>query len=674
MIDVFELRKSYGGQTVFGGASFRLSAGEHLALVGPNGSGKTTLLRMLMGQESPDGGEIRKPRRLSLGYLPQDLEVGTGEALITFVEDVASEVRALEAECRELGDRLAEGESDPELLERYGLCQARFEHLGGYRLRAQAGEILTGLGFATDSFRRPLSSFSGGWRMRAALARILLSEPDLILLDEPTNHLDIVSLEWLEAFLSTCRSAFVVVSHDVAFLDRIARGVLALETGKVLRSKGNYSDYVQEKSLREAQVRAAQENAERRRAQVEGFAERFRYKATKARQVQSRLRQLERKEDPPSEAPPPVRAFRLQLPQPERSGRTVAILEGVSAGYGERPVYTGLDFRIERGEKVVLIGPNGAGKSTLLKLLAGEIAPSGGRLAHGHNVTVSYFAQHQLEQLDPRRTVLEEMMSLPGLRSELELRRVLGAFLFSGDSVEKRVEILSGGEKSRLVLAKMLTQPGNFLLMDEPTNHLDIQGCSVLKDALSEYEGTVCLITHDRDLINRLATRVVYVDGGALGEYIGNYDDFAAKRVAEEAAAASAPERGRVAAPDGERGTRRDERRADAERRNRIRRQTAPLRARVEGLEAEIAEAEARLAEVDARIADPATYADPRAGADLGREQISLRRALEELTGKWERAALELEDAERRAMDNGQSRSQPSVASAGLPLSGGRGQ
>jgi ATP-binding cassette subfamily F protein 3 len=482
--------------------------------------------------------------------------------------------------------------------------------------------------------------------MRGALARILLSRPDLILLDEPTNHLDIVTLEWLEGFLAESTGAFLVVSHDVSFLDRVVGGILALEGGRVVRCKGNYSAYTAERAVREEQARATRENQARRRAETEAFIERFRAKATKARQVQARVKQLDR--EPLIEAPAPeaARDLRLVLPQPARSGRTVVTLEGADVGYGDKVVYRGLDFRVDRDERVVLIGPNGAGKSTLLKVLAGEVRPSAGRVVYGHNVTVSYFAQHQLDQLNPARTVLDEMRSLPGLRNELELRSMLGAFLFSGEAVEKKVEVLSGGEKSRLVLAKLLACPGNFLLMDEPTNHLDIHACAVLKEALAGYEGTLCLITHDRDLINRVASRVVYVEEGAARSYLGNFDDFVRRREAEaEAAGAVSP--GRRGEPATPAGGRKEQRRLDAERRERFRRETGPLRGRVEALEAEIGAAEARAAEVEGRLADPATYADPKAAGDLAREQAALRRTLEELTSSWEQAATELEALQR---------------------------
>ena len=648
MIDAVDLKKSFGGQVVLNGATFKISPGERLALVGPNGSGKTTILRILVGEEAIDGGEVQRRRNLEIGYLPQEIAVTSSRSLLGYVEDVAEDLRRAEGEIREIEAKMTVGAADSKLLDRYGFMQNLFESLGGYAFRSRAERILFGLGFRREDLGRPLSALSGGWRMRASLARILVRQPDLVLLDEPTNHLDIVSLEWLEGHLLESSSAYLIVSHDVSFLERVVTGVLALEDGRILRTQGGYSQYEADRRLREEQALAAYEGYQRRRSSVQAFADRFRYKATKARQVQSRLRRSEKEELPP---PPPPRtaAPDFRFPQPERSGRAVVQVESVDVGYGGDPVYKDLCFRVERGDKVALIGPNGAGKSTLLKVMAGVLPPIAGQVRFGHGVTVSYFAQHQTEQLDASRTVLGEMMALPGLRTELEMRSLLGAFLFSGEAVEKRVSVLSGGEKSRLVLAKILADPGNFLLLDEPTNHLDIAGCEVLKRALAGFSGAMCLITHDRDLINRVATRVAYVERGQLQEYLGNYDDFARKRAAEiedvggGARPRENPERSNL------RLGRKDLRRQEAERRARLRKETAPLREAVERLEAEIVAAEERIAALEASLSDPRVYSDPERAAASARERADLSRRLGELNAAWEVRAMELEGRERAA-------------------------
>jgi len=645
VIDAIDLHKSFGAQRVLEGASFRLNSDERLALVGPNGAGKTTLLRLLSGEESPDDGTLQRPRGLQVGYLPQEIDVSSPLSLLAFVEDVAADLRLVEEEMRNTETLMSDGKATPALLERYGHLRTRFEHLDGYTLGARAERILAGLGFQPGDFGRPLAEFSGGWRMRAALGRILLREPDLVLLDEPTNHLDIDSLEWLEGYLREAEGTYLMVSHDAAFLDRVITGVLALEDGKVLRVKGNYTRYREQRELRIIQARSAYENFQRKRVAEQQFVDRFRSKATKARQVQARVRRMD-KEAPPPPPPDSGPTLGLRLPQPERSGRSVVTLEGVALGYGGALVHRGLDFRLERGDRAVLIGPNGAGKSTLLKALGGSLAPVAGRVELGHNVVVSYFAQHQLEQLDPRRTVLEEMAQVPRMSSELEMRSILGAFLFSGDAVEKRVAVLSGGEKSRLVLAKMLAAPGNLLLLDEPTNHLDLQACEVLKQALAAYQGTVCLITHDRDLINRVATRVLYLDGSGVTEYLGNYDDYSARRAAEAAQRATA-----AASVTVNPGGRKEQRRREAERRQQVQRELGPMRQRVMELETAVSRVEEEFQRVDAELADPGTYREPQRAADLARLRAELDARLAALTGQWEEAATELEGREQGARE-----------------------
>ena len=642
MIDASSLSKAFGARSLFSDVSLRIDKGDRLALVGRNGSGKTTLLRILAEEENPDTGEVRGRRDSTVGYLPQEISLESEEHLLIFVENVAGELKSIQLELEDIHDKLASGEEDAALVERSGNLQSRFEALGGYRLRSRAQQILSGLGFKEADFAKPLSTFSGGWRMRALLGRILLTEPDVILLDEPTNHLDIVTLEWLENFITSSRAGFLIVSHDVSFLDRVVNGVFALERGGAVRSKGNYTKYVTEREERLRQRQAEFDRRQRKRAEEERFIERFRAKNTKAKQVQSRIKKLEREDPLVAPMEDNASAPAIRFPQPERSGKDVVTVEGVEAGYGDLIVYSSLDFTLHRGEKVALIGPNGAGKSTLLKTMAGEVKPRAGEVRYGHNVSIGYFSQHQMELLNPKRTVLEEVLALPGYRSEGEARSILGGFLFTGDDVEKRVSVLSGGEKSRLVMALLLTQPGNLLLLDEPTNHLDIDACETLKRALIAYEGTVAVITHDRDLINRVATRVVYVEDGVCTEYIGNYDDYLRARArledmnAEEVDAAGVKRvhKGKEA------------RREAAKAREEFAKKTKALRKKVEKYEDELSSREERKAEIEKLLADPEVYSDPVRGRELGRERQYIIDELEIATSMWEEAALELEELE----------------------------
>ncbi|PLX45420.1 MAG: ABC transporter ATP-binding protein [Deltaproteobacteria bacterium] len=640
MIDASALSKAFGARSLFSDVSLRIDKGDRLALVGRNGSGKTTLLKILAGEENPDNGDVRGRRDSAVGYLPQEIALESEEHLIIFVENVAGELKSIQLELEVIHERLAAGEEDAALVAQSGNLQSRFEALGGYRLRSRAQQILSGLGFVEEDFAKPLSNFSGGWRMRALLARILLTEPDVILLDEPTNHLDIVTLEWLENFINSSRAGFLIVSHDVSFLDRVVNGVFALELGGAVRSKGNYTKYVSEREERLRLRQAEYERRQRKRAEEERFIERFRAKNTKAKQVQSRIKKLERDEPIVAPMEDSFTAPAIRFPQPERSGKDVVKVKGVEAGYGDLTVFSSLDFTLHRGEKVAFIGPNGAGKSTLLKTMAGEVSPRAGEVRYGHNVSIGYFSQHQMELLNPKRTVLEEVLALPGYRSEGEARSILGGFLFTGDDVEKRVSVLSGGEKSRLVMALLLTQPGNLLLLDEPTNHLDIDACETLKKALLAYEGTVAVITHDRDLINRVATRVVYVEDGVSTEYIGNYDDYLRAKARLEAgeeeleAAQKRVHKGKEA------------RREAAKAREEFAKRTKELRKKVEKYEGDLATREDRKAEIESLLADPDIYSDPVKGRELGRERQCIMDELEIVTSMWEEAALELEELE----------------------------
>jgi ATP-binding cassette subfamily F protein 3 len=593
--------KAYGGQALLRDCSWRIGRGERIGLVGPNGAGKTTVCRILAGVEEPNEGRVHRDSGVTVGYLPQ--EVGASEAGTVLAEALGGfeEVWRLEAELERLAVLMAGPGADPALTEVYGDVQHRFEALGGYRLEAQAKAILDGLGFKPGELHRPLGEFSGGWRMRAALARLLLLRPDLLLLDEPTNHLDLESLQWLESFLASYEGSVVLVSHDRYFLNRMVTAIADLAGGAVTVYPGDYDHFLVEREARHALLEARQRNQAKRVAEIERFIERFRYQATKARQVQSRIKMLEKLERVEVEGA--ARHIHFRFPQPPRTGRLVVRLSGVHKAYGDNVVYAGVDFAAERGDRVALVGVNGAGKSTLLKMLSGVLRPDRGERTLGAHVAVHYYAQHQLDALDPTRTVFEELEQVAPEAGVTRLRTILGSFLFGGDAVDKRVAVLSGGEKARLALAKMLVRPAALLCMDEPTNHLDLASKEVLEEALAGFTGTIVFISHDRYFINRIATHVVEVDGGRLTTHLGNYDDYLARK--------SRPEPPK---PEPRRPKRKETTPAPVAARSRARkdleREIKSIRARLEAVEGQIHELEARLGEIGLALADPDLYRD----------------------------------------------------------------
>ncbi|MGE5848600.1 MAG: ABC-F family ATP-binding cassette domain-containing protein, partial [Candidatus Methylomirabilota bacterium] len=522
-----------------------------------------------------------------------------------------------------------------------------------------------------EDFFQPLSTFSGGWRMRTALGRLLLQAPDLLLLDEPTNHLDLESLQWLEEFLAAYEGTVVIISHDRYFLNRVVDRIAELELGRFSLYAGDYDDYQAQKLARQEQIQAAQRTQAEQIEKMERFIRKFRYKATKARQVQSRIKLLDRMEKVEVIRAP--KRIHFRFPQPARSGTTACELRKVRKAYGDNVVYAGIDFRLLRGDRVALVGVNGAGKSTLLKIVAGVLPFEAGDRVPGHNVSVHYYAQHQLDALNSRNTVLEELATIADVEMQPRLRAILGAFLFSGDDVGKPVTVLSGGEKSRLALAKMLLRPANLLCLDEPTNHLDVTAREVLEEALDQFEGTMLFISHDRYFINRIATKVVEVREGRLWEYAGDYDYYLEKRdagagVTEQAAAGSwqaeaAPSaegrtlRGdrrasehvsagsRQPAAPGPKARTREGRRVEAEVRQRKSREIAPLRTRLKELEAEIAKIEARARNLADQMANPDLYRDGDRAREVARERKALEEQAAALYGKWEELALRLETA-----------------------------
>ena len=649
MIEIKDLEKAFGEKVLFSNTSLRLGARDRIGLVGPNGSGKTTLFRMITGEEHPDRGEIMIRKGVHIGYLSQEPMPIQGQSLLEEVQSGVKDLTVLEDKMRLLEEEITE-EKDPETLEAlakaYGQLEERYARRGGYALESQAKAILHGLGFRETDFQRSSGELSGGWLMRLALARILLANPDLLLLDEPTNHLDLESLVWLEAFLQDYLGTIIIVSHDRDFLNRVVMKILAIEGKKIIAYAGNYNAYVDAREKKKEVLEAALESQRKKIEQTERFIERFRYKATKARQVQSRIRALEKMErvEEPLES---QRTMRFSFPQPVRSGRVVVELKGIFKAYGPVKVYSGVDLTLAREDKVALVGVNGAGKSTLLKLLAGVLDPDAGTIALGHNVSRTYFAQHQLELLDPSKTVWEEIFSLAKDESISFLRGILGAFLFSGEEVEKKVSVLSGGEKSRLVLAKMLMRPANFLLLDEPTNHLDIAARDVLERALKDFQGTLCFITHDRHLINGVANKVIEVNAGKLTIYPGNYEDYLYKKELEEQAETQnggLSSEGALETKDRAARRSKEQKRVEAEARNRFYRETLDLRQRIQVIESDLDQATKELEELSRQLADPEVYRRGENIPELLKSHATVKKQAEDLTAEWEALAQKLEE------------------------------
>jgi ATP-binding cassette subfamily F protein 3 len=560
-------------------------------------------------------------------------------SVLGHLDELEREIAALEAEMARCG---REGsEVSEELAHRYDRARSGFEFGGGFARAARVERVLDGLGFAEPARARPLSSFSGGWLMRVELAKLLLSAPDVLLLDEPTNHLDLPSIAWFEETLQEYRGAALIVSHDRTFLRRHATRVAELENARFTVFEGGYDRFVSQKEASRVQLEAEARSQGRRIAETERFIERFRYQATKARQVQSRVKALAKLERVEL-APESRRAMRLRIPEPARAGEVVLRLEGVHKRYGETVVYRGVDFLMRRGDRVALAGPNGAGKSTLLRIASGALAFDSGARTLGHNVTVASYAQHQLETLNGSRSVLAELESVASLDDVPRLRGHLGAFLFSGDDVQKKVSVLSGGEKARLALAKMLLRPANFLVLDEPTNHLDVAACEVLEEALSDYQGTLLFISHDRTFINALATRVLEVRDGVLLDHAGNYDDFERSAAPVAAPGASVPtgaSRPHAPAPKQERIAAREQGKQRSKREGRTRKRLAAV-------EAEISQHETALEQLTWRLADPQVHRDGDAVRGLEAERVELRGRVEALYREWERLAAEIESAQ----------------------------
>ena len=544
MLTLQHAGKRFGPRTLFLEANWLIRNDEKTALVGANGTGKSTLMKILAGLETLDYGTLEKTRGISIGYLPQEGLQLAGRTVFEECLTVFDELHEMEREIEQLAGQMAvldhEGPEYQSVAERYSLLQDRFHALDGYALDAQVGGVLTGLGFGKEDWTRQTDEFSGGWQMRIALAKLLLAKPNLLLLDEPTNHLDLETRNWLEGYLKSYPFGYILISHDRYFLDVTIDRTVEIWNKRLTIYHGNYTKYLKQKDERREQLMASYRNQKERIEHLEAFINRFRYQATKAKQVQSRIKELEKIER--IEVPEEEAVIHFKFPQPPPSGRIVAEAEGLGKSYGPKQVFSAARFTIERGDRVALVGVNGAGKSTLIKLLTGEETPSAGSIRLGHNVAAEYFAQDQYKVLDPEARMLDDMNRSAVRVPEVQLRSLLGCFLFSGDDVFKPLGVLSGGERNRYALARILVSPANFLLLDEPTNHLDMRAKDVLLEALASYSGTVVFVSHDRYFIDRLATRVLEIEGGAVTAYEGNYEDYQRRKSALAApVAAEAP-------------------------------------------------------------------------------------------------------------------------------------
>ena len=644
LLHAHALAVRYGPKVLLDGASFALGHHDRAGLIGPNGSGKSTLLKILAGQIEPDRGTVQLVHRSRAGYLPQELsELPPGSVIDGVLASVPGR-SWLQGRLAAVEAGLAQAATEEEQVELGGELAELHEQLAHHEElygRHRAEEILGGLGFARSELSGPASDLSGGWKMRAALAALLLQDPELLLLDEPTNHLDVPTLEWFDSFLRRSRKALLLVSHDREFLDRQIDRVLSLEPEGLRAYAGNYERYLELRAAEEERLAAQAEKQSRRRAQMQAFIERFRAKATKARQVQSRVKLLEKEEI--VQVREERATVRFRFPEAPRSGREVARLERVSKSYGATPVYRDLSAQVLRGDRIAVIGLNGAGKTTLLKLLAREIEPDAGVVALGHNVVTGYFAQHHTERLDPARTILEEVHGLVPTQAQSWVRGVLGSFLFSGDEVEKRIGVLSGGERARVALARLLVVPSNFLLMDEPTNHLDLDSSEALIDALTRYEGTLLFVSHNRSFVNGLATRIWEVRDGVIDSQPGDLDDWSRRRTAQTA---SEVQDGSSRASAGGQGVQaRRERAFQREQRDKV---LGPIKRAVAELEQRIAQLEQEKKTAEAQLADPALFSDPARSTPLITAYRDAARKLEELYARWEHKSEELAAAESR--------------------------
>ena len=649
LVTISRLSLAFLGRTIFHDVGLQVEPGDRIGLVGPNGSGKTTLLRLITGEASPDAGEITRTKGVRIGYLPQDIRAGLSGHVLDSVLDSIPRRKALSHEIDRSGRSQHTKENRSEqlkLVERLAELHQEMSFLDTQFPPHEAERILAGLGFSTDQFSEPISSLSEGWKMRVLLGALLYQRPDLLLLDEPTNHLDIPSIHWLEQFLQTFRGALVLVSHDRDFLNRQTNRVVSLELEGMRGYRGNYDFYLKARAEEKLALEAMARNQELRVKEARKFIERFRYKASKARQVQSKIKVLKKMELVKSHRP--QKSIHFSFPPVERSGREAVAIKAISKGFNGKTLYENMAFTVLRGDRIAIIGPNGSGKTTLLRMIAGEIEPDSGEITLGQHVIMSYFAQHHLDMLDPKKTILEEISQAAPHETIGYVRNVCGAFLFSGDEVDKPINVLSGGEKARVSLGKLLVRPGNLMLMDEPTNHLDLISSETLIDALADYRGTLIFVSHNQSFVNRLAAKIWDIREQMIEEYPGRLDEYYnhLDRISKPHLAEPIEKGSRVTTAGDKKG-RKAQKRQDAEKRKHIRTTLKPIQDRLVQLEERIADLEKRKKELETTLSDPEVFADRARNLPLLNEYNEARAKLNELMARWEFAQDRLESAKR---------------------------
>jgi ATP-binding cassette subfamily F protein 3 len=655
LVTVNNLSLFLSGRDLFDSIGFQINPGDRIGLVGRNGSGKTTLLRLIVGEMSPDDGDIRRQKGIAMGYLPQDLKTELSGLLLPYILDSVPGRGALDGQLRRVEQALKET-SDPAkqaiLAEKLAEIHQHLDQISVRFPAYDAEKVLLGLGFAQSQFKAHISTLSGGWKMRAALAALLYRRPDVLLLDEPTNHLDIPSVRWLEKFLDEFPGAIVLVSHDSDFLNRLVRRIISLGTDGMRTYSGNYDFYLSTREQEKRALEAKARNQEQKIKEAKKFIERFRAKASKARQAQSKIKLVEK--EALIQTGRQEKTMHFTFPPVKRSGKEVVSIHGLAKGFGEKFLYEGINLAVFRGDRVAVIGPNGCGKTTLLRMVARELPPDKGSVVLGHEVSMNYFAQHHSDMLSPRRTVMEEVSQAVPRETIGFVRTVCGSFLFSGEEVDKRIAVLSGGEKARVALAKLLVKPGNFMVMDEPTNHLDIASSEILTDALEKYEGTLLFVSHNQAFVNRLATKIWDIRSGGIEEYPGNlyeyYDHLA--RLEKDAASreqeVSHGKTGDISGAEVREYDRKAIRREKAEKRRLAGETLNPILKQLEDIEKKISLLEGKQEELETALADPLVLKDKEKSVPLMKEYHAVREDLESLLSQWEQLQEELAAKKRK--------------------------